>query len=103
MKSHDPNQLNIFYDVVDVREILRTLQESTTGYQRVQDKLRAAAAKNQSLIRLQPGYGGSPWIIKIQTDDSLATGWRYFKKFDIAAEAKAEYASMLQSGDYAEG
>ncbi|QHV96273.1 hypothetical protein [Spirosoma endbachense] len=102
MKNNDPNQLHIFYDVVEVQETLKSIDRPVADYERVRDKLDAAAAKNQSLIRLQPGYAGSEWVIKQQTKNG-AGGWRYVKKFATEKEAKDTYAVLLDSGEYVEG
>ncbi|QMW06397.1 hypothetical protein [Spirosoma foliorum] len=100
MKAYDPDQLNLFYDF---RPLVPAFDKPVESYTRVQDKLEAAAAKNQSLIRLQISYGGGESIIKIQTKGDGATGWRYLRKFNDVKEAKDTYAEMLKSGDYAEG
>ena len=103
MKSNDPDQLNLFYDVQEVRA---NLVRYSGGGPSLSTKPAVAVAADQTPIRLQPGrddqYGTYPWIIKQHTGEG-AGGWRHLAKFDSEQGAKEAYDRMLESGLYLAG
>lgn len=105
MKSNDPNQLHVFWDAPPMSPV--TQPKPIADYERVRDKLEAAAAEGKSLIRLQPGYKRSPsewspWVIKQQTKNG-AGGWRFKESYSDEQMAREAYQKLLDSGEYVEG